>query len=59
MRDAETVMNNFMEKLSVGQYNAKTRQSEELIINTDFVKAQSASYSKLLESKIIEQSLGE
>lgn len=59
MSDGNVIMNNFMKKLEADEYQKENRSNNGPEINLEFIKEQLMSYSKLLESGIIDVALGE
>lgn len=57
MTDAKEVMDNFMKKLTADEYKKENQPNNGPEIDMDFIDEQLVSYSKLLESEIIEAAL--
>ena len=59
MTEANVVMDNFMKKLIANEYQKENQPNNGPEIDSDFIDKQILSYSKLLESGIIDDMLGE
>lgn len=59
MSEAKVVMNNFMKKLVADEYKKENQPNNGPEIDLEFINEQLMSYSKLLESGIMDVALGE
>lgn len=59
MTEAKAVMDNFMKKLDADEYKKENQPNNGPEINLDFIDEQLMSYSKLLNSGILNAALGE
>ena len=59
MTEAAVVMDRFMEKLAAGDYKRENQPNNGPEIDAEFIEKQLKSYSRLLDSGILEQALGE
>lgn len=57
MTEANVLMDNFMYKLAEGGFREDKHPNEDLEINMDFVEEQVSSYSKFLNTGIIEMAI--
>lgn len=59
MTEAKVVMDNFMKKLAADEYKKENQPNKGPEINSDFIDEQLTSYSKLLQSGILNAVLKE
>lgn len=58
MTDANEVMNDFMDKLSEGSFEKDNQPDNGTELTPDFVDKQVDSFSRILDSEIIESAMG-